>query len=541
MATAVHMQPPTSRPSMDRAPSFDQPRTRSAPPFQVAQTTRSPSPNIRPHSRTSSNASASSPYAQPFANNYFPPQGPMYSFPSQPPQAAWSANAIPANSFYPSPMQLNPGQSFHQGFQQNQAEFAAWATAYHQMVRAGAGMNQIPHPQSPPEYLGERRRLSTGPSANTAYSGTGGGDFYGAGYGGGSGHAQSGSQSSLPRQFPQTSPAQQQPAAFHPYKRGPSHRSSRENMNGAANAGGSGGMPRSVSQPSLSPTESQFRHSPANSVSTPPPEIHRRTSSLDQSTPRPTVTSSSSTPRAAARQDSCTSEKERTGRSTPTFAAPVRSASPASSGRSTATASSKSATTNTASQDRPKVSQPLHTGPIANATNTPNPAAARPSPLSQTPTSASEPEKAKSPGFKSRFKKVVDKESSTTPKKQSSPPAFVKHPSVSKPTFASPSETSTRSATPPTTPPHPSNFSPPSAPFAVSHPGSMGSDLSLAETERTATGPSEMGATTGKPKRSLFRMKNMSTDNISLSSTVSSASMMIRRMGSLGKLARRNR
>jgi hypothetical protein len=43
-----------------------------------------------------------------------------------------------------------------------------------------------------------------------------------------------------------------------------------------------------------------------------------------------------------------------------------------------------------------------------------------------------------------------------------------------------------------------------------------------------------------KGKRSLFRMRNMSTDNISLSSTVSSASMMIRKMGSIGKLARRN-
>lgn len=69
----------------------------------------------------------------------------------------------------------------------------------------------------------------------------------------------------------------------------------------------------------------------------------------------------------------------------------------------------------------------------------------------------------------------------------------------------------------------------------------MGSDVSLAETERTTTtltgGPGE-----GKEKkRSMFRMKNMSTDNISLSSTVSSASMMIRRMGSIGKLARRNR
>jgi hypothetical protein len=63
--------------------------------------------------------------------------------------------------------------------------------------------------------------------------------------------------------------------------------------------------------------------------------------------------------------------------------------------------------------------------------------------------------------------------------------------------------------------------------------------VSLADTERTATTPApDQGKGKGK---SLFRMRNMSTDNISLSSTVSSASMMIRKMGSIGKLARRNR
>lgn len=49
-----------------------------------------------------------------------------------------------------------------------------------------------------------------------------------------------------------------------------------------------------------------------------------------------------------------------------------------------------------------------------------------------------------------------------------------------------------------------------------------------------------VGGNSGKAKRSLFGMKNASTDNISISSTVSSASMMIRKMGALGKLARRN-
>lgn len=49
-----------------------------------------------------------------------------------------------------------------------------------------------------------------------------------------------------------------------------------------------------------------------------------------------------------------------------------------------------------------------------------------------------------------------------------------------------------------------------------------------------------VGGNSGKAKRNLFSMKNASTDNISISSTVSSASMMIRKMGALGKLARRN-
>jgi hypothetical protein len=72
----------------------------------------------------------------------------------------------------------------------------------------------------------------------------------------------------------------------------------------------------------------------------------------------------------------------------------------------------------------------------------------------------------------------------------------------------------------------------------------MGSDVSLAETQRTTQTNASIatGATgaTGKSRRGLFRMRNKSSDNISLSSTVSSASMMIRKMGSLGKLARRN-
>jgi hypothetical protein len=76
----------------------------------------------------------------------------------------------------------------------------------------------------------------------------------------------------------------------------------------------------------------------------------------------------------------------------------------------------------------------------------------------------------------------------------------------------------------------------PNAPFINVQ--AMGSDVSLAETECTAATTASVAGV--KPKRSLFRMRNKSSDNISLSSTVSSASMMIRKMGSIGKLARRN-
>ncbi|KAH9923355.1 uncharacterized protein B0H18DRAFT_1212270 [Fomitopsis serialis] len=60
--------------------------------------------------------------------------------------------------------------------------------------------------------------------------------------------------------------------------------------------------------------------------------------------------------------------------------------------------------------------------------------------------------------------------------------------------------------------------------------------------QATITGDDESTATVQKKKsRSLFNSRlNRSTDNISLSSTMSSASMVIRKLGSIGKLTRRN-
>lgn len=312
----------------------------------------------------------------------------------------------------------------------------------------------------------------------------------------------------------------------------------------------------------------------------------------------------------------------------------VRSASAAPSVPAPNTASATATATATAapkSSMAPRASTPLYAGQITNATNTPHP---HPQAYSPAPTPELA-EKKSIGGLKGRLAKALHKDRAAREGKMggSTPPSVVVSSSAaplasanttpSRPTAAgakhhqSPSESSTRSGTPPITPPahvhslssqahshalaqgskqsygpassivngngngigngstngsgtmhipgssrfhhQPSEMQPmrpPSAPFAMPmHHQAMSSDVSLAETERTqrtantmgdAGGSGGMGGGGGKDKekekgkRSLFRMRNMSTDNISLSSTVSSASMMIRKMGSIGKLARRN-
>jgi hypothetical protein len=530
MATAMmHPTAAPHRPSMDRSPSFDAPRSRPTTPF-TATYDRPSSPYAHSqsqaqfhshgytHSRSNSNASNQSPYHQPFANGYFPP--PMFAqhqHPHQPQQhlpahQAWTTSAIPASAFYPAPpVQFQyPGQVFHHGFQQSQADFQAWANAYQHMILASngaSGQGSMTPPPPPPMGEYDRRRTSSGP-ADAQH----GGSYF---------EQRSQAQQDAPSvpvpraQSPPVSqqrPQQQQQGGFHPYKRnGPSHKPSRENMSAAASASASApsvstSFPRSQSHPVL-PSPDSRTPSPASnrSASNPAPTAHSRTLSLDSpanAAPLPPKRSEAGEPTA---RGSFSSDRSRERESRPEAPAPPRSASP---------------------KPTSKQSTPLHPGPIASATNT-----ARPSPLSQSSAPAPSPEKAK--GFKNRFKKALgDKPSKASTQVGSTP---VKS-AVTHQTF-SPSETSTRSATPPTTPPQ--DLPAPQRPFAVSHMQALGSEVSLADTERTATTPApEQGKGKG---RSLFRMRNMSTDNISLSSTVSSASMMIRKMGSLGKIARRNR
>jgi len=490
MATTLHMQLPL-RPSTDRSASFDQPRPWSTPPF-TSQYDPISSQSTRPnsHSRTSSNASNTSPYQQPFTNSYFPQPNQMYSIQPQ----SWSTPVLPAATFQPSPLQPYPNQPiFQPGFQQSQADFAAWATAYQHMVMASVASSPPQH-----DYPGDRRRTNSGPQ--TQYNPS---------------HPEYPplQHVSSPPSTHHSAPLKQ-PQAFHPYQRGHSHKPPNDKM------------PRSTSQPTLPSTLDQLSPSSSMSSTRMPltTSVHARISSVNSS-----VSSIIPPPRAGSRveirKDSLSSERDR------------RDDVPAHRVAPSATPPTKSAPTTPTIRAVPT---PLHTGPIANATNSIPPVINRSSPLFQA-SIAHTPEPTekmvKSGGLRGRLKKALEKDSKRDCRSSTPPsPARTTPTSTSKPVLTSPSETSTRSATPPTTPPL--DFPHPSPPFANT--SAMGSEVSLAETERTTTAPSsEMAPEKGK--RSLFRMRNMSTDNISLASTVSSASMMIRKMGSIGRLARRNR
>jgi hypothetical protein len=448
----------------------------------------------------------------------------------------------------------------------------------------------------------------------------------------------------------------QQIGGYHPYKRntsGPSRKSSKEEMRntpspidgtGRNGPGLAGSLPRSKSQPSLASVASgSAMASHTSSPAAPPAQGgisltkpadnaqsalgERAASSGSRAEPSHPVSASDNIVPAdeVARARTTSGDSKFSSSFTATVTPDKAEPTPATASAARGPAASRSASTSPSAVQAtsvppptskasapPRAPTPLHAGPIANATNTPQPQSRSSLALPAGTVYTPEPAEKKSGGLKGRLAKALHKDKAAREGGKmgmggSTPPSVVSSaaPSAnntpSRPTaavkqyqqhHASPSESSTRSGTPPITPPthmhtlsHKTNHAstsapktatsgsgiythhtgssrfqhqpsemqpmrPPSAPFAMPmHHQAMGSDISLAETERTqrtATVDAE-GSVNGlgvkekaKGKRSLFRMRNMSTDNISLSSTVSSASMMIRKMGSIGKLARRN-
>lgn len=395
-----------------------------------------------------------------------------------------------------------PGHVFQPGFQQSHADFQAWTNAYQHMAMAAnnaaqgrmippaASSSSSSRVQSPVEPEYERRRTISGPAK------AGSGSFADAGV------PSLSVQGCAGRDSPSGSKNQYQaPQPFHPYKRAPGHKPSRESLREGSPVVNA--IPRSVSTPSSLGRQVLARD-----------ELQIDGSSRPSDGLRPSAQAEAREPALA-------------------HVAQPRVVSAPSSAPSTPAKASAA-----------KVPTPLQPGPITMAMN------AQPSPRKSSlgQGAAASPEGTEKKSFKSRFR--IGK-SSTPPTVTSTAPAAASTPSAASrgaatKTYTSPSETSTRSGTPPVTPPAPrgpQELRAPNAPFVTYHNAAMHSEVSLAGTEATMTGETIATEADGgrKGRKGLFRLRNMSTDNISISSTVSSASMMIRKMGSIGKLAKRNR
>ena len=523
MATSV-MHP--VHPPMDRHPSFEQARAHSTPPFRQSPFDAAPPASVRqlhyrlaaphnplfdytpepdrfanPHHASSSGSgplyashSQGDPPSRgpPFApyQHHHSVQGPPTSPPTGIPFASQALHHPHADSPY-----LPTGQD-------------AWTMAYHQMMLsswASGGIHEggvTPPPTlDRPGYFEPHRRTNSGPDPSSpprpllhhSTPPLGSGAF-----------AQHVDlhvppHVATPPPYHQSAPTKPLTQAFHPYKRLPQRRTSQDTT----------GVPRSISQPSnLGLLQPDHR-------------AHKRSASLDSgmttaSTPRPEISKSTSV------------------QSKKLVEAPVAATEMRNDTRDARNLHGKA---DNLDPQHLSTSKPTPLAPVSvNTSNVP-----------VVPIPADEDAKErKSGGLKNKLKKVLGDRSAKT----STPTAkLVKSasassqlaPKVSEETLRASSDTavgvaspgstsiaSTRSATPPpATPPqhdsHVERFTRHIAPSSVS----------LAETDQTLPA--------GEPKkRSLFRMKNLSTDNISLASTVSSASMMIRKMGSLGKLARRN-
>lgn len=481
------MQPPAHRPTMDHAGSFEPSRSGASPAYDR----HSPAPG-----QSRSNPSAPSQSSQQPGVGFVPPAmaGGYFpnSMPGFPVQGAWGATPLPATSFYAPPFAFPTGFQ-QQGYQQPQ-DFSAWAHVYQQMVANGHmappashNMQRPPQSHDTDDSAAPRRRSVSGNSSSEARVTKG-----------------------------QPSSAGATDPVFHPYKRGQKSRSSSANSRPGS---------QSISLSELPKPTAPLRG--------PSPGEHRRSASVESSVlvngereeqlmPPPKIRAS----RDEQRPASVSSQRSQQSQgSAGSGASGGRSGKPGP-GASERPQHGRSASSTTAPSKSTK-STPLTTGPISSqASNTQPPAQQPPrnSPLSQppsttTPTQTSEKtdQAQKQSGFRGRFRNASDNQKPTASSSKSPSPV----PARSL-TPANQGPTSTKQ-----------DLAPPNAPFVNT--AAMTSDLSLAETERTAATNASV-----KPRRGLFRNRNRSSDNISLSSTVSSASMMIRKMGSLGKLARRN-
>ncbi|KAI0075923.1 hypothetical protein K474DRAFT_1676021 [Panus rudis PR-1116 ss-1] len=433
------------------------------------------------------------------------PQQQPYPYPVQQQQAGWNAAHAPQQyypSFYQNPHQQpygmhgsphsTPNQIQNPYYDPANVQFAQWAYQQQMMFHQAHQLSHVPPPMS-----GQRNRAG---SASTP------GEYFPQGQIPNYNVFPSGTPPAHPAQLPNGYPAgqgdhrdhqqQSQYGGFHPYRR-PNRQGSQE------------------------PTSNTEWRSPTQSYSSPPVSPpYVRADAAGSST---SVNSNSGGPNGTRQRTNSTQGSSTAAGSQSSHGKAISSNGHGRGGSTTSVTSSSSAPrphhrTSSSSSNTPSVTPrttsttpALTTVPATHSTAT----LRKPSPLSQGTFTAAEKRMSRddsdlatmmepatgsrSAGLKGRLRRALSLNANSALKEEDEgDPA-----SVSK-----------------------SRLGP--------SPGPSGSSQVLADDESTAT-------VQKKKSRSLFNSRmNRSTDNISLSSTMSSASMVIRKLGSIGKLTRRN-
>ncbi|THH06506.1 hypothetical protein EW146_g9589, partial [Bondarzewia mesenterica] len=444
-----------------------------------------------------------------------------YPYPVQQQQAGWNAQA---QQFYPSfyqnphqqPYPMHPhspqGQVHQQApyFDPN-AQFAQWA--YQQMM-----------------FNAQQQALSHAPQASSPLSGRGRssstsspGEYFPQNPMQGFNPFPSGTPPPHPNQLPQSyrgnPPAQQAYDSFHPYRR-PNQRQGSYTAEPPPPNGGHDWRGQGTFQPPYARTDAAGSSTSVNSSSSHSGGSRQRTSSLQSSSagnsgngggmrgrnaPAPVHISSGSSARGG-------------GSSSPTTSTPN---APRPHHRNPSSSSSSSAS---------PASRPPSGNSAPSGSSVPVPRPVRPSPLSQGNITAADKRKSRddsdldammepipsqnmlrSGGLKGRLRRALSLSAAQAMHEEES------------------DDGSSRGGSR-------SNGSTPSGLASSPGPSSLSSAADPNDAASTAT-----RQTKKKSRTALFSSRlNASTDNISLSSTMSSASVVIRKLGSIGKLARRN-
>ncbi|CAL1696980.1 unnamed protein product [Somion occarium] len=447
-----------------------------------------------------------------------PPQQP-YPYPVQQQQAGWTPaqqqQFYPAFYQNPQPYGIHgsphspPGQLQSPYYDPANAQFAQWA--YQQMMFNAHQAHQLSHVPSP--MSGQRNR---------AGSASAGGDYFPPGQMANYNLFPSGTPPPHPSQLPNGYPAgqgdqqQSQYGGFHPYRR--------PNRQGSHN--------QDTQQPPADWRPGMQQFTPA---SIQPPYVRADASGSSTSVNSNSAVSNGTRPRTNSNQGS--SAGGGSGAGSPSShshgkAVATNGHGRIGSGNSTASSTpsippqrphtrTNSSSSNTSSSTAPRSSSGSSaTAPTTTTTSSHPPVNLRkPSPLSQDTFTAAEKRMSRddsdltamlepapgvrSGGLKGRLRRALSLNAGAALQEEPEEDTPVKGKSIAR-------------------------HVPTTSTGASSHPALADDDESTATVQK-------------KKSRSLFNSRlNRSTDNISLSSTMSSASMVIRKLGSIGKLTRRN-